>query len=155
VIRCQFVSGAGWTSRAIEWFSAGGFSHVDIVLPTGELLGARSDVIKRIAPGVQIRPPFYEKWKKRVVMQLVVEPAVERKFLDFALKQRFLPYDHTAIWGFAAGRDWREPDSWFCSELVAASLEQSGAVPVLYSPANKIMPAGLATVLSAVGAVTA
>lgn len=46
---------------------------------------------------------------------------------DKTLAHRFLrsqlgkPYDWTAIAGIAIRRDWQEPDSWFCSELVAAS----------------------------------
>lgn len=32
------------------------------------------------------------------------------------------PYDWTAIFGILANRNWDEPDSWFCSELVAFAL---------------------------------
>ena len=123
MIRLQFVLGRGICSAAIAWFSAGTFSHVDAVLPDGYLLGARSDRIGGKAPGVQIRPPGYEKWKSRVVMTLAVDRDTEAAFLRFLNAQIDKPYDSTAIWGFATGRDWRNPDEWFCSELQTAALE--------------------------------
>jgi hypothetical protein len=152
VIKLQFVLGAGLSSRAIAWFSAGHFSHVDAVLPDGRLLGARSDVICHIPPGVQIRPAFYEKWKERVVMCLNVSPEKEKAFTLFLKQQLFKPYDSTAIWGFLAGRDWRDDRKWFCSELQTAALEIAGISPELYTPRNKVTPAALATVMSAIGA---
>ena len=152
MIRFQFVLGYGWTSQAIAWFSAGVFSHVDAVLPSGKLLGARADKADGIS-GVAIREPFYEKWKARIVMSLVVKPEVEAEFYSFLDAQLGKPYDKTAILGFATGRDWRTDDSWFCSELGTAALEQSNACPVLYTPRNKVTPAALATVMSALGAV--
>ena len=147
MIRYQLVTGTGLSSKAIAWFSGGTFSHVDAVLPDGSLLGARLDT------GVSVKPPFYERWSKRVVFSLPVSPEQDRRWLDFLMSQLGKPYDKTAIWGFAAGRDWREEDSWFCSELGAAALEIAGGCPVLYTPANKITPSGLATVLSAIGAI--
>lgn len=153
ILSWQFVLGSGISSQAIAWFSAGHFSHVDAVLPGGGyLLGARSDRVGHRPPGVEIRPPAYEKWKERVVMSLEVEPSRAKKFGEFLNAQLGKPYDKTAIWGFAAGRDWREDDSWFCSELQPAALEYSNILPALYAPVNKITPAGFAIILSAVGA---
>jgi uncharacterized protein YycO len=153
MIRLQFVRGMGISSSAISWFSAGHFSHVDAILPNGSLLGSRSDQIGLIPPGVQIRPPYYEKWKERVVMVLPQSSGYDEAFIAFLHSQLGKPYDKTAIWGFVAGRDWREDDSWFCSELLSAALEISRACPVLYAPRNKVTPAALATVMSALGAI--
>lgn len=154
VLRFQFVLGFGLSSKAIAWFSAGVFSHVDCVLPSGLLLGARADNVGGGA-GVRTRQPLYEHWAKRVVMQLTVRPSQASRFYDFLHAQVGKPYDKTAIWGFALDRDWREQDSWFCSELQSAALEEANICPRLYSPASKITPAGFATVLSALGAVVA
>ncbi len=152
MLRFQFVLGRGLSSQAIAWFSAGHFSHVDCVLPSGELLGARSDRIGHVAAGVQIRPPFYERWKERVVIAVRgISYAQEQKFYQFLYAQLGKPYDSTAIWGFVSGRDWRAQDSWFCSELQTAALEAIEFLPLLYTPRNKVTPAALATVLSAVG----
>jgi hypothetical protein len=152
ILKFQFVLGRSFSSRAIAWFSAGHFSHVDLVLPDGRLLGARSDVILNIPPGVQIRPPNYEEWKERVVLSLEVTELQLQSVIAFNMSQLGEPYDKTAIWGFVAGRDWREEDSWFCSELQAAAIESANIWPALYTPRNKVTPAALATVLSAVGA---
>lgn len=75
-----------------------------------------------------------------------------RAFYRFLRAQVGKPYDHSAIWGFASGRDWREDDSWICSELQAAALEHAGIVPnQLYLAANKITPVALAFGLSFLG----
>ncbi len=152
MIRLQFVLGKGVSSKTIAWFSAGHFSHVDIVLPDNRLLGARSDAPGGTRSGVQIRPPFYEKWDERVVMSMETSLAQERSFYDFLMPQVGKPYDSTAIWGFVAGRDWRSDDAWYCSELGTAAIEVAAICPLLYTPRNKVTPAGLATVMSALGA---
>lgn len=153
MIALQFVLGHGLSSQAIAWFSAGRFSHVDAILPDGSLLGSRSDTIKGIKPGVRVRPPDYEPWLARVQLALPSTPTETQRWIDFLHSQIGKPYDKSAIWGFAAGRDWREPDSWFCSEIQARALEVSCRSPPLYSPANKITPSALALVMSALGAV--
>lgn len=71
-------------------------------------------------------------------------------FLHSQLKK---PYDSEAIWAFLFNRDWRETDSWICSELQAAGLEQAGVSPRLYLAANKITPVSLALTASAIGGV--
>ena len=151
-VRIQFVLGFGVSSAVIALVGASHFSHCDCVLKSGELLGSRSDVVGHTEPGVQVRPAFYVPWKDRAVLSLKVTPSQEKKFLEFLHSQIGRPYDSTAIWGFAAGRDWRSPDSWFCSELQMAALEAAGIVPALYTPVNKIYPSTLCTVLSALGA---
>src|SRR5271155_1449933 len=110
VIKAQFVMGPGISSKLISWFSAGPFSHVDAVLPSGSLLGARSDQIGGAPAGVQVRYPDYDKWTKRVRMELETTRDETQKFYAFLNDQLGKPYDKTAILGFAAGRDWRDPN---------------------------------------------
>lgn len=152
MIRLQFVLGHGLPSQAIAWFSAGHFSHVDAVLPDGTLLGARSDTVGGKPPGVQVRYPGYEKWKERVVMSIATDAVKEKLFYDFLTAQIGKPYDKTAIWGFATGRDWRDPQDWYCSELVTAAEEAAGVLPALYIPSNKVTPVMCAALNSAIGA---
>jgi hypothetical protein len=149
-ITLQFVLGKGVSSGAIAWFSQGHFSHVDAVLPDGSLLGARSDRIKGIDPGVQVRPPNYEKWLKRTQFTIPCTLSQYLDWLDFLYEQLHRPYDKKAIWAFATGRDWREEDSWICSELQCAALEVAKIVPCLYLAANKVTPVMCAMVASAV-----
>ncbi len=152
MIRLQFVCGGSLSSQAIAWFSQGHLSHVDAILPDGTLLGARSDRIRGIEPGVRIRPGAYERWSSRVVFTLPSTVEQEAAFHGYLRRQIGKPYDHTAIWGFVLNRNWRESDSWICSELQAAALEHAGLVPNLYLSANKMTPVAVALVTSAIGA---
>jgi hypothetical protein len=154
VIQFRFVLGRDLASSAIALFSAGYFSHVDAVMLDGTLLGARADTIGGRPPGVQVRPNGYETIKRAVTFSLAVEPTQELNFYAFLGAQVGKPYDKTAIWAFVLGRDWTEPDSWFCSELLAAAVIAAGILRPLYFPPNKVTPAAFANILSELGALT-
>lgn len=132
-ITLQFVTEPDWMSRAIRWFTWSDFSHVDFVLPSGRLLGAH------VSSGVQIREPGYAAFtrvERRVVRD--ASPIV----LDWACRQLGKPYDMAAIFGLVTRRPWRQPDRWFCSELVARAFEVGGR-PVLLGDAWRISPRDL------------
>jgi len=152
VIRLQFVCENALSSRTIAWFSAGHFSHVDAAIPSGELLGARANKVGTVQAGVWPRPFGYSSFSRRVVFSIPAKPTQQRRFYTFLEQQIAKPYDHDAIWGFMLNRDWREQDSWICSELQAAALEAAGILPPLYLAANKITPVALALAVSALGA---
>lgn len=145
----QFVGNSSIGSRLIEWFDHGEYSHVDTVLPDGALLGARDDVIDGIPAGVQIRPASYVAQDVVLRVCLPASDAIANAYYDFVQAQIGKPYDEKAIAAFALGRDWRTADAWFCSELVAAGLEESRFVPILSAPCNKIAPDDLLLVVSA------
>ena len=149
-IKLQFVCEAALSSQVIAWFSSGHFSHVDAVLNNGYLIGARYDTCGGQLPGVRIRPPGYHKFTRRVIMDVPATPAQTKKFYDFMLAQQGKPYDREAIWAFLFNRDWREDDSWICSEVVSAAGEAS-VLPRLFSPVWKITPGACALAFSAVG----
>jgi uncharacterized protein YycO len=133
-ISLQFVTQKSLGSSLIRWGTHSDFSHVDVVLFDGRLLGARNDTA---VPGVCIRPANYAPFTRR---QTVIVPTQEdRAFYSFLVDQLGKPYDWKAIVGFAVDRNWRDPDSWFCSELVAAALEAAKIVKV-QTPANRISP---------------
>lgn len=154
MIRLQFVAEDDFASRAIGWFSSGIYSHVDAVLADGSLLGARNDKIGKIPAGVQIRPPFYKPFARRCVFKLRTTNNETIKWMNFLFAQVGKPYDKKAILGFITGRDWRETDSWICSELQAAALEAAGIAPQLFLATSKITPVAAALVMSALGAET-
>jgi len=151
VIQLQFFSGTGLSSKAIEWFSAGNLSHVGALLPDGNYLDSRSDKEGAAAAGVQIRPKAIEGKEAAVVFNVPATAEQEAKFWQFLRSQIGKPYDVPGILAFITARDWREPDSWFCSELQAAALEHAGVIHSLYLPANKVTPVALALVCSAIG----
>ena len=154
MITLQFVSSSGWSSKLIGWAGAGHLSHVDAVCPDGGLLGARSDKMGAAAPGVQVRPQGYYRFSRRVLMQIPATQEQESRFWIFLNHQLAKPYDRMAILAFVFNRDWRETDSWICSELQAAALEAAGIVPRLYLDANKISPVALALAVSAIPGTT-
>lgn len=145
----QFAGSSSMTSQLIEWFDHGEYSHVDSVMPDGLLLGARDDVMSGYPAGVQLRGADYQQGYQIKRVTLPCTDTQQKAYYDFVLAQVGKPYDEDAIVGFVAGRNWRAPDAWFCSELNAAALEASGVVPQLIAPCNKIAPDDLALVLSA------
>jgi hypothetical protein len=139
----QFASSDDPLSNAIKHFSRGWPSHVDAVLDSGELLGARLD------GGVAIRPADYEKFSRRLRVFLPCSPVQEQAFYAFVRDQLGKPYDVPAIAAFIFGRDWRSDGSWFCSELQARALEVSKWLPnPLANAAAEITPRDLLLVVS-------
>ena len=159
MITAQFVLARGWSSTLILLAGGGttalGFSHVDIVLPSGELFGARTDFPVNGKTGVQRRQPGYgdATWIRRETFELKATPAQEKRGYDFLLAQEGKPYDELAIAAFFTDRDWREDDAWFCDELYLRFLEVAGVCPPLYLPANRVNPTGAANIASALKAV--
>ena len=146
----QFVGAADLGGKIINWFDHGPFAHVDTVMEDGSLLGARSDVWAGVAAGVQIRPHDYMPFANPVRAVLDAPDTVVGAYYTFVQAQIGKPYDMTGVVGFAVGRDWRNTNAWFCSELVAAALEESGFFEYsLIQPANKIAPDDLALLCSA------
>ncbi len=114
-------------------------SHAEAVLPDGSLLGAHYD------GGVQARPKGYDAsiMKREEIVSLPCPAATEAAFLDFLRAQLGKPYDIEAIAALVTGRDWRAPDSWFCSELISAALEDCGYLLPLAADVSKITPRDL------------
>lgn len=148
MLTLRFVQGKGFGSQAIAIFSAGHLSHVDVKMPDGMLLGARSDDVGG-GEGVLERPDPYEQVAQVVYATIPALPEQEAKFYVFLRDQLHKPYDKLAIVAFAFDRNWRDGDAWYCSELIAAALEAAGILTkTLYLPFNKITPVMLATLVS-------
>lgn len=138
----EFVMDKDWTHQIAE----------DLAVGTPNVAALRKGVFSlgasdlgtlgaRHADGVAIRPTNYEPFS--LDDRFVVETTPERKavIIQFALAQVGKSYDLTALLGILAHRDWREDDSWFCSELVAAAFE-AGDEPLLnpHAKLNRITP---------------
>ena len=134
--RIRFISEAGFVSAAIRDVTDSQWSHVDIILPDGFYLGARSN------GGVQVRPPNYCKPIRERRYAIPTTPDQLDAMLTFARAQIGKPYDFLDIAGLLAHRDWRRPNAWMCSELAAATAE-AGNMPMLNAEAqfvNHITP---------------
>jgi hypothetical protein len=131
VITLQFSAQRLPASWLIRWFTWSPFSHVDLVLPDGRLLGARG------SGGVAIRDP--EPFYKVARFQVDAPDRV----LDLAAEQIGKPYDWAAILGIAARGDWQDQGRWFCSELVAWAFQQAGRPLLRANHFHRITPRDL------------
>lgn len=100
------------------------WSHCDLILPSGKLLGALP------GDGVQVRDRI-EPETRFAVYEVPVTNGHK-----YAQQQINRPYDWGAIIGlscpFPVKRNWRDPHYFYCSELVFMSLESAGLK--LFSP---------------------
>jgi hypothetical protein len=154
-LRWQFVLGSGFSSRLIAWYGEGygGFSHVDAILPNGDCLGARSDVIRGVPAGFQCRPAAYETWKRRTVLQLSCTAKEAVAWEASLFKKIGAGYDQADILGFILGRPLMQPGHWICSAAQLDTLEEIGRIPKLPLTPQQCPPNMLFAMLCALGAV--
>ncbi|HVX56464.1 MAG TPA: hypothetical protein VHA37_01920 [Candidatus Saccharimonadales bacterium] len=134
----QYSTSTAFASACIRRLTHSPFSHVDIVLPGEGLLGVSGPGKYpgyNDPGGVQVRP--FEPWPylfQPKVAHIKCSEEVARRTIEFAKAQMNKPFDNSALWAFlkdraglkVASRDWRDPDKWFCSELVIRSAEVGG-----------------------------
>lgn len=64
---------------------------------------------------------------------------------DFLESQVGKKYDYTGLYGYLTmDRDWQKPDSWYCSELLSAALD-NGGTPVVSKLVGGVSPRDLIT----------
>lgn len=107
---------AGWVVRTFTWSP---FAHCGFKLDNGMVLDATPEL------GVTLREARDDATTQ--YWRLVdPPPGVEERALKWAMDQRGLPYDWTAIEGFIMRRDWHKNDRFFCSELIEAAFDRAG-----------------------------
>jgi hypothetical protein len=121
-----FCRSRGIFSRAIEWFGAGGYSHVTSLLPDREHV-----IDARLNGGVQKRNVGYLSGTPIDWIDITCAVSESTKFYEFLHKQIGKKYDIEGIVDFALGLTqpfrWTHPTSaWFCDELAAAALIDAG-----------------------------
>lgn len=135
MIAYRFIDGGNDpASLAIKTYQRGAWAtHVDCVLPAGcgfapagYMLGARSDSIRGIPAGVQVRPPDYTNFVRSELIEIGCTDQQEKDWLAFLQSQLGKPYDLVDLLAdFVGGRDWRDDSKWWCSELGARAGEMS------------------------------
>lgn len=138
----QFSTTKGIDSWFIRWFTWSKYSHVDLVMEDGKLLGARltSDQSFTGRSGVQIRPPNYENFSNTLCVYLEVSDSQYDQFWKIALGEAEKKYDWGAILGFVFKKDWRCIDRWFCSEYALWVATQAGIKLLNLDPINRCSP---------------
>ncbi len=158
VIRIRFVAAPSLISAAIRAAQLGfPYTHVDVEQRDG-LLGAHLDGVKLRPRGYDAGPLTRERW-----IDLDVADGVAAAFDAFLRQQLGKPYDlgvaEDFAWAAVAGEGarqppgaWRDPDRWFCSELVAAALVHAGMLPgELADDARPVTPQCLLFAVAAIG----
>lgn len=141
-ITLEFSTSMAWQSALIRRMCHSPFSHVDVVHEKG-LFGASDP------GGVMFRPNDYQVFGIR--RRCAIKTPVADKFMEIIFAEMGKPFDGEALYAFMSDkvREWRKPDSWFCSELVAYALEEAGFFPFkLISVKNRISPADLLLLLN-------
>lgn len=134
-IGVRFSQTDGFSSKIIRWFTRSQWSHVDLVMPDGSLLGALP------FKGVVQRKEDKNKGETKTLYVRVPDEMANLVF-NFAEEQLGKKYDWIAIYGFVGRHDWQREGKWFCSELVFASIKKSG-VELLHGKKWRISPRDL------------
>jgi hypothetical protein len=125
-IDLRFVEGGGIASRIIRAFTRCRWSHAEVLLTPTVTFGAQ------LWGGVRRRSTSdgcYRHAVSTLTLRIPCTSTQKTAFFAFLLAQNNKPYDWRAIVAFALGeRDWREADSWFCSELDARAFEMAGMI---------------------------
>lgn len=130
-IKLQFSAQNKIGSMLIRWRDWSDYSHVDTILPNGQLLGARGD-------GVKIRDSY--EVSKKLILCIEATEEQEKIYYDTLYKQLGKPYDYLGVIGFISNRDWQEDDKWFCSELKMYCLNKAGIKILNFEYLNRITP---------------
>jgi hypothetical protein len=151
MLRLRFVAHPGPFNVLVRVAQFGFWcSHAEAVLPDGRYIGSR------FIGGVLARPPDYDTdgFLKEFFLNVGSTPEQNASFYRFLQDQIGKPYDSLAILAFISERDWQAPDSWFCSELIAAALTHCGLFPAhLAVGFNRITPRDLMLLAGAISEV--
>lgn len=142
VIVLQFSRDGSLGSRMIRWY--GGvhrWSHVDAVLPNGDLLGARDEAESGFPAGVQIRTPGYAAFTATERVQIPCLAETRDAFYTAIKSQVGKPYSWRTILGFALGRRIGDPRGWVCDTLQFwALLKERVLPPALHDLIDVVTP---------------
>lgn len=138
-----------WGSGLIRRANHSPFSHVDILMKDGNLLGASNSpdapFIHGNPSGVALRPFDYQPFAYR--RQMVLATARGDDIRRMAVTQLGKAFDTTSLRDFVSDafpgqRDWRLNETWFCAELAVWAMEMGGfwASKTLTWPRNRVSP---------------
>ncbi len=141
----QFSTSFAWQSGVIRFLCHSPFSHCDIILPEPlphGCLGASDP------GGVMVRPHDYQKFMTR--RRATIQTDKADKIIALVRNEVGKPFDPKAMKAVLSDepRDWRDPQAWFCSELIVAMMERAEFFRHLIVPKNRVTPADLLLLLN-------
>lgn len=161
-IRVMFTAGSEFSSRAIEWWGGGGWSHMANILSDGSVIDARNDVVKfndqSFDTGVRHRPKGYleAEYGRWIELEIPCTVFQARSWEAHLWSQVGKPYDQLGILGFLTGslkdRNWRDESAWFCDELALWAQEKANICPRLLTPVFRVTPGSALLIDMALGA---
>jgi hypothetical protein len=153
----QFSTSPAFASSIIRRLTHSPFSHVDIILPGEGLLGVSGPDNDIGDPGgVMIRS--FNAWPYLTLPKVAKLRGPEDKIrtaIDWTRSQIGKPFDHAALWHFLDDlaekpkRNWRDENSWICSEISCRAIEISGLLSYsLLAIKERISPGDLLLIVN-------
>ena len=133
MVTLQFSTTNHPLSRIVCWATWSPFSHVDLLLPDGRVLGSEWDT------GVTIRNQRRDYTR---IARLTADIPFDA-YYDALMTQIGKPYDWSGVIGIMAHKEWQKKNSWFCSELQAWAAEQCGVRLLRRTDVSRVTPRDL------------
>ena len=119
-----------WLIRTVSWSE---WSHVEIILPDGRLLGAA-------APHGVGLSTYEERMSIAAHAATMCVPGDMNTAAAWGETQLGKPYDYVGVVGLGLHRDWEKDDKWWCSEFAAEFLVQGGFAPYRADAIQRLTP---------------
>lgn len=140
-INIEFSKQSTILARLIRWFTWSRWSHVSVPIRDGLTIESRE------FKGV-IRTS--NRYDNSDLLTLEVEKEEADQFYHLLDSQVGKSYDYLGVLGFIFRSSWARDNRWFCSELVAWALVESGIIN-LSKNHSRITPGDLYHYLTAAG----
>lgn len=130
VVFSKRVHPGSYLIRAVTWSE---WSHCELLLPDGRLLGAAAPH----GVGYDTMDNRLSIASAAAVMRF---PGDADAAVRFATEQLGKPYDFKGVVGIGLHRDWEEDSSWWCSEFVGKALLEGGFMPYRAESIRRMTP---------------
>jgi hypothetical protein len=149
-LRLRFVTTEhNWLSNLIRWETQGTVSHVESILPGGDIIGAYLDGIKQIPGDSDLG------YTSQIFVDVEASQEAIDKWVRYLKSRVGRKYDFLAALGFMLHMNIRTPGAFICSMDATLGLRISGTFPrPLSEPAHRVSPRDLLFALSAHPAAT-
>lgn len=131
----QFSTSTAFASAIIRRLTASRWSHAGFIVDDSELGVSGPDRSINDPGGVRLRKlPCWAYLHPPIIARVQCSDYVRDRTLGWAKDEIGKPFDNGALRAFlrdragapSLGRDWRDPEKWFCSEFVIRALEFGG-----------------------------